>query len=175
MEKLIAAGITTVESLADMTAEELGEVPGIGEKTVEKITVAVRHYFGHYEEGEERPVPVPAEPILAAGEEAVTSATSEPGASDIAEGNDAAANDQKEEHSVSKTPEEILADQAAASGSIEEVPTLSTEDLVALEDSLSEQDANDAADAREAAIENDNDTVDSLVNESEEKSSEGID
>src|SRR6201998_4092158 len=61
MEKLIAAGITTVEALADMTPEQLEEVPGIGEKTVEKISVAVRHYFGQYEEGEERPAP-PAEP-----------------------------------------------------------------------------------------------------------------
>src|ERR1700728_2926815 len=61
MEKLIAAGITTVEALADMTAEELSEIPGIGEKTVEKIAVAVRHYFGQYEEGEERPVPVATE------------------------------------------------------------------------------------------------------------------
>src|SRR5258708_5857264 len=56
LEKLIAAGITTVEELADMTPEQLEEVPGIGEKTVEKISVAVRHYFGQYEEGEERPV-----------------------------------------------------------------------------------------------------------------------
>src|SRR5487761_1829378 len=56
LEKLIAAGITTVEALADMTPEQLEEVPGIGEKTVEKISVAVRHYFGQYEEGEERPV-----------------------------------------------------------------------------------------------------------------------
>ncbi len=53
LEKLIAAGITTVEAVADMTAEELAEVPGIGEKTIEKISVAVRHYFGQYEEGEE--------------------------------------------------------------------------------------------------------------------------
>src|ERR1700754_3999575 len=60
LEKLIAAGITTVEALADMTAEELGEVPGIGEKSVEKIAVAVRHYFGQYEEGEERPAAAPA-------------------------------------------------------------------------------------------------------------------
>src|SRR5580693_7134144 len=56
LEKLIAAGITTVEALADMTPEQLEEVPGIGEKTVEKISVAVRHYFGQYEPGEERPV-----------------------------------------------------------------------------------------------------------------------
>src|SRR5207302_2016433 len=56
LEKLIAAGITTVEALADMTPEQLEEVPGIGEKTVEKISVAVRHYFGQYEDGEERPI-----------------------------------------------------------------------------------------------------------------------
>ncbi|MHB1957787.1 MAG: transcription termination factor NusA [Acidobacteriaceae bacterium] len=47
IQKLIAAGITTVEGLADMTPEELEEVPGIGEKTLEKIGTAVRHYFAH--------------------------------------------------------------------------------------------------------------------------------
>jgi N utilization substance protein A len=57
IEKLVAAGITTVEALADMTPEQLEEIPGIGEKTLEKISVAVRHYFGEYEEGEERPAP----------------------------------------------------------------------------------------------------------------------
>src|SRR6202000_2337883 len=69
MEKLIAAGITTVEQLADMTEEELGEVPGIGEKTVEKISVAVRHYFGQYEEGEERPAPKEPVAVEAASDE----------------------------------------------------------------------------------------------------------
>jgi N utilization substance protein A len=52
-QKLVAAGITTVEALADMTPEQLEEIPGIGEKTLERISVAVRHYFGHFEEGEE--------------------------------------------------------------------------------------------------------------------------
>src|SRR6202012_4965595 len=69
IEKLVAAGITTVESLADMTPEELEAVPGIGEKTVEKISVAVRHYFGMDEEGEERPAAVAA-PTPAAAESA---------------------------------------------------------------------------------------------------------
>ena len=55
IQKLVAAGITTVEGLADMTPEQLEEIPGIGEKTLEKISVAVRHYFGQYEAGEERP------------------------------------------------------------------------------------------------------------------------
>ncbi|HEY1984672.1 MAG TPA: transcription termination factor NusA, partial [Terracidiphilus sp.] len=55
IQKLIAAGITTVETLADMTPEQLEEIPGIGEKTLERISVAVRHYFGHFEEGEGMP------------------------------------------------------------------------------------------------------------------------
>ena len=62
--KLVAAGITTVEALADMTPEQLEEIPGIGEKTLERISVAVRHYFGQYEEGEARPAS--AEPAAVA-------------------------------------------------------------------------------------------------------------
>ncbi len=56
IQKLVAVGITTVEALADMTPEQLEEVPGIGEKTLEKISMAVRHYFGEYDPGEARPV-----------------------------------------------------------------------------------------------------------------------
>ena len=52
IQKLVVAGITTVEALADMTPEQLEEIPGIGEKTLERISVAVRHYFGSFEEGE---------------------------------------------------------------------------------------------------------------------------
>ena len=61
IQKLVTAGITTVEALADMTPEQLEEIPGIGEKTLEKISVAVRHYFVHFEEGEEGHVPESAE------------------------------------------------------------------------------------------------------------------
>jgi N utilization substance protein A len=61
IQKLVAAGITTVETLADMTPEQLEEIPGIGEKTLERISVAVRHYFGQFEEGEERPAGEAAE------------------------------------------------------------------------------------------------------------------
>ncbi len=67
IQKLVAAGVTTVEALADMTPEQLEEIPGIGEKTLEKISIAVRHYFGHFEEGEEgeeeRPSAPTEEPI----------------------------------------------------------------------------------------------------------------
>jgi len=50
IQKLITAGITTVEGLADMTPEQLEEIPGIGEKTLEKIGVAVRNYFSRFDE-----------------------------------------------------------------------------------------------------------------------------
>jgi transcription termination/antitermination protein NusA len=157
MEKLIATGITTVEALADMTAEELSEIPGIGEKTVEKIAVAVRHYFGQYEEGEERPVPA-----LIEGEVAVAANAASDEAGD-------------EVHSMTDTPEEIIAEQATGAGSAEEINGFSTEDIAAAEDALSLSDANDDNDAREEAIELDNDTVDELVDQAQEVSDEGID
>jgi N utilization substance protein A len=52
VEKLVAAGITTVESLADMTPEQLEAIPGIGPKTVEKISLAVNSYFASLEAGQ---------------------------------------------------------------------------------------------------------------------------
>ncbi len=163
MEKLIAAGITTVEQLADMTEEELGEVPGIGERSVERIASSVRHYFGHYEEGEARPTDSPApEPVLPRGEEAVAAA---------------AASDEKgdEVHSMTKTPEEILAAEAGEGFDATEISQFSTEDIAAEEDALSRSDANDAADAREESIEMDNDSIDTLVDDAQEYSDEGID
>jgi N utilization substance protein A len=47
--KLNEAGITTVEALADMTPEQLEELPGVGPKTVEKISIAVNNYFSSLE------------------------------------------------------------------------------------------------------------------------------
>jgi transcription termination/antitermination protein NusA len=52
LERLTEAGITTVEALADMTPEQLEAIPGIGPKTVEKISIAVNNYFSSLEPSE---------------------------------------------------------------------------------------------------------------------------
>jgi N utilization substance protein A len=52
VEKLKAAGVNTVESLADMTPEQLEAIEGIGPKTVEKISIAVNNYFATLDGGE---------------------------------------------------------------------------------------------------------------------------
>ena len=45
IEKIEAAGITNIEKLAGMTPEQLMEIPGIGEKMVDKIYQAVKRFF----------------------------------------------------------------------------------------------------------------------------------
>ena len=107
IQKLVAAGITTVESLADMTPEQLEEIPGIGEKTLEKISVAVRHYFGQYEEGEERP---------------------EGAASESGEGDSMRTNEDVRDE-VSRA-EQNLVDQRPAGDDVVEAAVLGSEDVV---------------------------------------------
>jgi len=85
LRKLNEAGISTVEALADMTPEQLEEVPGVGPKTVEKISIAVNNYFSTLETTPAAAVPesgetaaveggAVAEPVaeIAAAEEAAT-------------------------------------------------------------------------------------------------------
>ena len=200
LEKLIAAGITTVEHLADMTEEELGEVPGIGDKSVERIAVAVRHYFGQYEEGEARPEQPVSE--LAASLEnntasdssvAHTAPTEEDGKpyDPASEGNGSEAGevllmaddadepgaeegDLTKESSMSKTPEQVLAEQAIYAD--EPVEVGSIDDAVAREDRMSQMDGfGSDADLREASIEMDNQTMEDLAEQAGETGSETID
>src|SRR4051812_3821879 len=86
MEKLAAAGVSTVESLADMTPEQLEEIPGIGPKTIEKISLAVNNYFASLETAEAAEAAPAA--VEASGEEGVAPAvnldTTESGGLDAA-------------------------------------------------------------------------------------------
>ncbi len=82
IEKLSQHGVSSIERLAEMTPEQLMEIPGIGEKMVEKIRVAVAGHFESVEaqqEGEEEtaiedgagesgaePPPIEMEPVAAA-------------------------------------------------------------------------------------------------------------
>src|SRR5262250_786934 len=52
IEKMEAAGINSVEKLAAMTPEQLMEIPGIGEKMVDKIYQAVNRFYENKEAGE---------------------------------------------------------------------------------------------------------------------------
>jgi transcription termination/antitermination protein NusA len=99
IQKLVVAGITTVEALADMTPEQLEEIPGIGEKTLEKISLAVRHYFGEYEPGEERPVVEGGSAVAKSDEELVEKARAIADAQ-IAEEIDALTLDQEGEEEI---------------------------------------------------------------------------
>ena len=50
VEKLLEAGIGTIEKLGGMTPEQLEEIPGIGPRMVEKIQEAVNAYYSQFEE-----------------------------------------------------------------------------------------------------------------------------
>ena len=87
IEKIEAAGITSLEKLAGMTPEQLMEIPGIGEKMVDKIYQAVNRF---YESGDAAAAP-PAEAAAEGAEaapaaeaqgpsETASAATAEPGA-----------------------------------------------------------------------------------------------
>ena len=71
VEKLMEAGVGTVEKLGGMTPEELEVIPGIGVEMVEKIQEAVVSYYGQFESGGETEATVgeaaAAEPVADAG------------------------------------------------------------------------------------------------------------
>src|SRR6201998_4071727 len=64
IEKIEAAGITSLEKLASMTPEQLMEIPGIGEKMIDKIYQAVNRFY----EGGEAAAAAPEESAQAAQE-----------------------------------------------------------------------------------------------------------
>jgi N utilization substance protein A len=53
IERLVEAGVGTVERLGSMTPEDLEGIQGIGIETVEKIQEAVNSYYGQFEPASE--------------------------------------------------------------------------------------------------------------------------
>ena len=99
VEKLGAAGVTTVEALADMTPEQLEAIQGIGPKTVEKISIAVNNYFASLEASQ------PAEEAAATEGEAATEVT-------------AAKTEQPPDESASELAEDVATGQALEADAI---------------------------------------------------------
>jgi N utilization substance protein A len=148
LQKLVAAGITTVEALADMTPEQLEEIPGIGEKTLERISVAVRHYFGHFEEGEEGHVPETADAEETAVSEEEREAVLD---TDEAEAeNDAAAITEAEEVHAAEEDTEYSTEAEAA---VEDIPPADEAEVETLQDQPAEALEEDAQSAQEPLLE----------------------
>ena len=90
VEKLVTAGIGTVERLGLMTPEELEAIPGISEEIVGQIQAIVVAFYGQYEEAEEsEEAPASAEAV----EEILDSEAEAQGREDFAESDTPAAFD----------------------------------------------------------------------------------
>src|SRR5262245_54836740 len=117
IEKIEAAGITNVEKLAGMTPEQLMEIPGIGEKMVDKIYQAVNRF---YEGGEAGAGGESAETAEDEGVEATEAAAGEPTAeggtapadAEVSDGESAAASS-KSTDAAGTEPEQAAAKSAA--------------------------------------------------------------
>jgi N utilization substance protein A len=147
LQKLVAAGITTVEGLADMTPEQLEEIPGIGEKTLEKISLAVRHYFGQFEAGEAAPAAAEGAetPVSEEQREAVLT-------TDQAEAeNDAAVITEAENVRAAEGDSEYTTEAEAA---IEDIPPADEAEIETLQDRPAEAHEEDAQSAQEPLLEN---------------------
>ncbi|MDQ6700593.1 MAG: transcription termination factor NusA, partial [Acidobacteriota bacterium] len=86
-EKLLEAGIGTVENLGTMTPEQLEEIPGVDQAMVENIQRAVNSYYGQYEEMGE-PGREPIQPTGAESEEYATEQADLEGAPTVSQENE---------------------------------------------------------------------------------------
>jgi N utilization substance protein A len=118
VEKLGAAGVTTVEALADMTPEQLEAIEGIGPKTVEKISLAVNNYFASLEPGAavegavEGEAPAEGEAVAAEPSEPAEEITAEvPVAAEAAPSEEAGASEEAAPAEASAEAQAVAADE----------------------------------------------------------------
>jgi N utilization substance protein A len=117
IEKIEAAGITNVEKLAGMTPEQLMEIPGIGEKMVDKIYQAVNRFY----EGGEAAAAEPVENTDALADDA---APAEEASGESAESVEAAGESKDE---VAETAPDATEETPAASASADHAASADTE------------------------------------------------
>jgi transcription termination/antitermination protein NusA len=134
IEKLEAAGISSIEKLADMTPEQLVEIPGIGEKMVEKIHQSVAAHFQALE----------SQPVEAAGTEAGEESEIMVEAEGEAEGVSAPAADDARDESAAEHAESHGRGEA-----VEESETPVAKDESAVERLEEETPANEAPEKQE--------------------------
>jgi N utilization substance protein A len=121
IEKIEAAGINSVEKLAGMTPEQLMEIPGIGEKMVDKIYQAVNRF---YEGG--------TEAAAATGEAAASEETP------VEEGEAPAAENSETVEAVEEASAETNTDpEAAAEAAAEAAPASGESDAEAAKEAKS--------------------------------------
>ncbi|HVS73812.1 MAG TPA: transcription termination factor NusA [Candidatus Acidoferrales bacterium] len=114
IEKIEAAGISSLEKLAAMTPEQLMEIPGIGEKMVDKIYQAVNRF---YEGGE-----APAEGQGAAAAETASGDAAPAAAAVEAAPAEAAATEETAEAAGAESTTKAPAEAAAAESTVETPP-----------------------------------------------------
>jgi len=107
IEKIEAAGISNLEKLASMTPEQLMEIPGIGEKMVDKIYQAVNRFY----EGGDAAAPV--EVSDENGEETPAAESAPESATDSA----AVASDESPAEAASETPSSAATESASETNS----------------------------------------------------------
>jgi len=125
IEKIEAAGITSLEKLASMTPEQLMEIPGIGEKMVDKIYQAVNHF---YEGGEATATSAEGETAEESGTETAEGEQTAETASDKADSSEASAGEtepqDEAEHAAARSNENSTGEthSAAADSAEHEAP-----------------------------------------------------
>ena len=149
LEKLEEHDITTVERLADMTPEQLLEIPGIGDKMVEKIRVAVAAYFENQEA--QQAAAAAAEEQTAAQAESATLETSPEEGAGSAEGSETPSGSEQAESPADETSAEAPAVEEQTETLAEKTTAEAAGSGHESEETLSEDHTGDNASAEQKA------------------------